>query len=120
MKLRWIVFLAVAFWSTPGQAPAHAGKPVQLAQSKEHCETQCMLNNETCQSDVSDSVDACESNCDDNACSKCSESMDIDTLEKCNSQCDQCKSQCSTTGESHQTDCDTKQDQCLGKCMGVD
>ena len=119
MKLLRIAFLAVAFWSMPGHGPAYAGGPIQLAQSKEHCETQCMLNRETCQSDTSDATDQCESDCD-NTCSKCTENMDVDTLEQCNSQCNQCKSQCDTVAESRQTACDASQDKCLGKCMGVD
>ena len=120
MKMPSFPVFALALWSLAAFVPAYAGSPVQLGQSKEHCETQCTLNHETCQSDVSDSISECDSRCEDDACSRCQENMDVAALEQCQSQCNQCKTQCDTAAESRGQACDVGEQECLGKCMGVD
>jgi len=118
MKLPSIIFWAFVFCSVSALAPANAG-PVQLAQGSEHCETRCTLDHETCQSDVSDSIDECESSCDEKVCNHCQETMQAADLEKCNAQCDQCENQCDTSAEPRRQACDNKEQQCLTKCMEI-
>ena len=106
-------FLFAALMPVAGQA---AGQTDYLT-SREHCETTCTLNYETCQADTEGQIDICEADCDKGSCSRCDETLDPDALIQCDSGCNGCKSQCSAATASSQNACDTAEQQCLAKCM---
>jgi hypothetical protein len=121
MKLRtaafWIALVTVTV--AAALASAQAASP-QYDPEKEHCETRCTLDHESCESDTSDAIDECQASCDESTCSRCQSMGDVTTLEQCNAQCDQCKSQCDASAEPRRQGCDDHQRECLGKCMGSD
>ena len=98
-------------------AVTQAAGQTDYSSSREHCETLCTVNLQSCQSDVSDEIDECEASCDKSSCSRCQEVMETQALEQCDSECDTCRRQCSASSESHRVACDTAEQQCLGKCM---
>lgn len=99
--------------NTAGRA---AAMPQQLAQSVEGCETRCTENHGMCETDASSSIDECELDCDDNACSKCASMSDPLAVEDCHTTCDKCKSQCDFSAETRRQTCDADEQKCVAKC----
>ena len=120
MKLRQFAFWTALAFGMLAFTSAHAEGAPKYNPGKEHCETKCTLDHETCQSDTSDSIDECESNCDEKVCSKCQETMDAATLEACSQNCRQCENTCDSNAEPHREACDNRERRCLGKCMDMD
>jgi len=108
--------LAAAALSPAKAAGTGTGTGIQMPQVNEHCETKCTLDHETCESDVSGSIDECEDGCDESQCSKCQENMEATALGQCHAACDACMSQCDASAEPRREGCDTNQRQCLSKC----
>jgi len=115
MKLTAVLCAACLGVATIAVAHAAPNKPT-VPTINEHCETRCILDHQTCESDVSDSLDECESSCDEDMCSKCQETMDSAELEQCHSNCDHCKSQCDSSADPRHQGCDSTERQCLSKC----
>ena len=113
-----LAILSALFLTGATLAGAHAAGDADYLSSREHCETQCTLGVQTCQSGISEDVDACLSNCDQGSCSKCNENLDTDTLEKCDAACNECRHQCDESFDAKRQSCDSSEQSCLGKCMG--
>ena len=118
MKPTHIAILAALLLTVLTSAGAEAAGQTDYLSSREHCETQCTIGVQSCQSGVSEEVDACLSNCDQGACNKCTETMDTETLETCDSQCNTCRHQCDESFDAKRQACDSSEQACLSKCMG--
>ena len=118
MTLLRAAFLSALFLIGVTVVGARAAGETDYLLSREHCETQCTLGVQTCQSAVSEEVDACLSNCDQGSCSKCNETMDTDSLEKCDAACSECRHQCDESFDTKRQSCDSSEQTCLSKCMG--
>lgn len=121
MQFSTALFAAAFLCAVSAPSAVHAaGTGTGMPQVNEHCETRCTLDHQTCESDASDAIDACQDSCDESQCSKCQENMDSVALGQCHAACSQCMSQCDSSAEPKRQGCDTTERQCLSKCTSTE